>query len=158
MHDVVEPRAQHSTAVVQSPLHNASKDPSSCRLRVRIKRSMSRLLSCSMELSAFASRLFATKMLDHLLLLHLSVISNPFFLASERSGRHCPLREAPCMSYRLKMPALSLPYSPMDIPGYQLEVLVKHQDTIQSPAPRNLVFVFNWSDVSMFSPLFFSSF
>ena len=50
------------------------------------------LFSWSMELLAFASRLFAPKMLDHL-----PTTSVPFqsLLAGERSGRNRPLREAP---------------------------------------------------------------
>ena len=48
-----------------------------------------------MELLSFASRLFAPKLLDHLLTTYVCH-SNPFFLASERNGRNRPLREAPC--------------------------------------------------------------
>ena len=51
--------------------------------------------SWSMELLSFASRLFAPKLLDHLLTTYVCH-SNPFFLASERNGRNRPLREAPC--------------------------------------------------------------
>ena len=47
----------------------------------------SRLFSWSVKLLAFASRLFAPKMLDHLLLTTSVCHSNPFPLASERSGR-----------------------------------------------------------------------
>ena len=59
----------------------------------------SRLFSCGMELFAFASRLFAPKMLDHLPTTSVCH-SNPFFLPSKRSGRNRPLREAPCICIR----------------------------------------------------------
>ena len=56
-----------------------------------------RLLSWSMELLAFASRLFAPKMLDYLLTASV-YRSNAFFLPSERSGRNRPLLEAQGLS------------------------------------------------------------
>ena len=58
----------------------------------------SRLFSWSMELLAFASRLFALQMLDHLLTTSVCH-PNPFYLPSERSGRNRPLRETPCSLY-----------------------------------------------------------
>ena len=66
---VVEPRpqdstAQHSTAVAQSPLHNASKDQ--VRADQSTYQKKSRLFPWSMELLAFASRLRAPNMLDNL--------------------------------------------------------------------------------------------
>ena len=56
----------------------------------------SRLFSWSMELLAFATRLFAPKMLDHLLTTSICH-SNLFLFVRERSGRNHPLREAPCI-------------------------------------------------------------
>ena len=55
----------------------------------------SRLFSWSMELLAFASRLFAPKMLDHLPTTYVCHF-NIFLLANERSGRNRPLSEAAC--------------------------------------------------------------
>ena len=57
----------------------------------------SRLFSWSTELLAFASRLFAPEILDHLLTTCVCH-SKPFFLLRERSGRNRPLREAPCIT------------------------------------------------------------
>ena len=59
----------------------------------------SRLFSWSTELLEFVSRLFAPKMLDHLL--HTSTChSYPFFLPTERSGRNRTRREAPYITYQ----------------------------------------------------------
>ena len=67
------------------------------------------LFSWSMELLAFAGRLFAPKMLDHLLTTSVCH-SNPSLLVSERGGRNHPLREAPCTSI-LVPPGIHLVYS-----------------------------------------------
>ena len=101
---VVEPRAQQSTAQHSSSAitpAQSSEQPSTYRSEyVRIKITMYvhaccvRLLSWSMELLAFASRLITLTMLNHLLSTS-GCNSNPLFLASERSGRNRLLREAP---------------------------------------------------------------
>ena len=97
-----------------TPAQN-SKQISTCRSEYVSKdvctymHATSRLFSWSIELLAFASRLFASKMLDHPLT---SVChSDPFFLASERSGRNRPLREAPCKHTYLHTRALSVQHS-----------------------------------------------
>ena len=102
---VVEPRAQQSTVVALSPLFEAVYD------QVRADQSMYQktyayaclvpFFSWSMELLVFASRLFAPKVLDHLLATPVC-LSNPSFRSSERSGRNRPLLEAPppCTWYK----------------------------------------------------------
>ena len=94
--------AQHGTA--QSPLHKAANQVRADQCTYQNKyictymHAASGLFSWSMELLAFARRLFVPKILDHLLTTPVCH-SNPFFLVSERSGRNRPLREAPCTHY-----------------------------------------------------------
>ena len=78
---VVEPRAQRSTAQHSAIPAAQSSKPSTCRSEYiseevcTYMHAASRLFSWSMELLAFASRLFAPKALDNLLyILHASVV------------------------------------------------------------------------------------
>ena len=92
---VVESRAPQSTTQHSSAITPAqrSKQPSTCRSEYVSKvcsyMHASRLFSWSMELLAVASRRFARKILGRLLTTSLCQF-NPFFLASERSGRKPP--------------------------------------------------------------------
>ena len=91
IHDTEVPRAQHSTAQHSAVIPAQSSKPSTCRSEYVSKEvctymhAASRLFSWSTELLAFASRLFAPKILDHLL--HLSFRS---ILPGERASRPEP--------------------------------------------------------------------
>ena len=93
MYVVIEPRAQQSTARHSAITPAQSSKPCSCRSEYVSKEvctymhAASRLFSWSTELLAFASRLFAPNILDHLLTTS-AFHSNPFFLVNERSGRN----------------------------------------------------------------------
>ena len=81
-----------------------SSKPSTCRSEYASKEectymhASSGLFSWSMELLVFASRLFAPKMLHHLINTF-ACHFNPLFLVIERDVRNRPLREAPCTTY-----------------------------------------------------------
>ena len=94
---------EHSAAqrskVAQSPLYKAAKKQVRADQSMDVSKEVRTYSTCmlrpvlfswSMELLAFASRLSAPKMLDHLLTASVCH-SNPFFLPSERSGRNRPL-------------------------------------------------------------------
>ena len=96
-------QSTHSTAQQRNP-PCTKQQPKDVPIEVRIKRSMY-VHACCVPLVllehgalGICSRLFAPKMLDHLLTTSVCH-PNPFFLASERSGRNRPLREAPCIYY-----------------------------------------------------------
>ena len=94
--------AQHSTA--QSPLHKAAN-------QVRAEQSTYRneyagLFSWSMELSAFASRLFAPKMLDHLLSIPVHLSFRSIILCASVAGGEAPC--VPGMYGLLYIPFVSL--------------------------------------------------
>ena len=95
---VVEPRAQQSTAKhLRTKRYTIKHVPIRlCTTRITYVMHASSRLFWSMELLTFTRRLFAPKMLDHILCTSVLSYSNPFFLPSERSGRNRPLREAPC--------------------------------------------------------------
>ena len=81
----------------------------------------SRSFSWSMELLAFASCVFAPKMLDNLLTTHVCH-SNPFFVLSERSGRKGgTARYAKRLVYKYTLARRAAAYSIIIM--YQVQVL-----------------------------------
>ena len=109
---VVESRAPQSTTQHSSAITPAqrSKQPSTCRSEYVSKvcsyMHASRLFSWSMELLAVASRRFARKILGRLLTTSLCQF-NPFFLASERSGRKPPATRSALVHTKKRPSSLS---------------------------------------------------
>ena len=95
---------EHSTAQRHPPYTKQQTKYVPTRVRVKIsisvRTSMLRSVCFPGAWSSwpFVSRLFAPNVLDHLLTAY-ACHSNSFFLASQRSGRSRPLREAPCKNY-----------------------------------------------------------